>query len=159
MGSRPNVDIGFGYYLGDEGQYENTEWDDEGAEFVGDFDELFNKAIGLTDPGAEYSEATKPLYHAVWDKRREAEALCPVTFIHGGSDDAECTSLVVKETCISADWDCNPCTLDKDHWSAFQRADLIETLREWAEKLGLDWAKIEAANPEGPRWIMVVSYG
>ncbi len=104
------------------------------------------------------------LFSEYLDARREAVKACPIKVItggavaHGNID----TSLAIKESHTYSDWDGNPRSLMGE--KILNHGDVTEAcwggeLKEWAEKLGLPWSKIEKANPDGPRWIMIVSQG
>jgi len=138
MGSRPNADIGFGVYLGSEGSWHN---DPDWASFSEPRDDMwaeFAKELGADD---------------AWD----AEESCPVMFIHGGMryDECQSTAMIVRSSHVHGDWD-DPTTVALD---ITDRAACIATLMLWAERFGFPWEKITHANPDGPRWLMMVSYG
>ena len=165
MGDRPSADIFYGVFLGNEGIWkDDPDWEHI-PEYIVDSEEFEKVVTALAGVSFDVPyEGNEELFSEYLDAEREVMKACPIKIItggalaHGNID----TSLAIKESHTRSDWDDNPCNLLGE--KILNHGNVTEAcwggeLKEWAEKLGLSWSKIEKANPEGPRWIMIVSHG
>tara|TARA_Y100000310_G_scaffold218778_1_gene220080 strand:- start:2269 stop:2769 length:501 start_codon:yes stop_codon:yes gene_type:complete len=166
MGHRPNAEIFFGVFLGNEGCWHRDQDWGTLLKYLCSQDEFENAvaAVGGVQPFDLPYEGNENAWSEWYDRKKEAVEACPIKLVLGGAlaDDVVDSSLAIKETSLRSDWDDNPKTLSDE--MILKHGDVQEAcwggeLKEWVEKLGISWRQIERANPEGPRWLLVTSHG
>jgi hypothetical protein len=134
MGQSTDAKIFFGFPI--EGGEDGTAfWENPGAE-AKDWEEFVAAKLGVKSPTAEYSEETKPAYHAYWDAKREAIAKLDVEVVEHCSGDHPLYALAVKTTytrVCRGDIE----TFQPDHF--YWKEEWFTKLRAFCELVGLEY--------------------
>ena len=156
----PSAHIFFGVYLGVDGLWAGSSGNSYLPEWTGDGDEIkFSELMGVERVGW-VSKNEDPQWHVRWlkwlDTKRKAIEECPVKLVRAGYE-WSCIALAVRETYVFTDWDYNPMTLDVKMIREHSEETWCKQLDEWCRKLGLGTHQVVAANPKGPRWMVMTS--
>ena len=161
MGSSPHAEIFYGVYLGAEGIWHNDDAYGDLPDILRDQEDMENAQIKILDPGLVDPKWGSPQWDANYKRKRQIAGQVPLQVVSGGCFEYNTLdyNLVVKASITSTDWDSNPLSLASEPIMTMDPKALgwDALLEEWANKLGIPWDKIVAANPEGPRWMIVTS--
>ena len=156
---KPRCRIFFGIFIGLEGCWHNVSDDYELPEFLEDEDEFEKHVLKVLDcPPEPEGDAVIDAWSKWWDAKTELLKQCPLRYVSSGASSAGSpdTSLAMRWAYIRTDWNDNPFDLTDSpimHMTDAKHMAWTQLMQEWCKKLGIPWDKVEAANPEGPRWI------
>jgi len=159
MGNRPGADVMFCLVAGENNRETALPGECSPKLFGGDdFGDVIARLAGIRPPQCEYSDASEEAYRHYWGLKRAAAVACPVVFVNPCQEGDTSQAIAPREARFSFDWD-DPMALLDMGIIGRDTAEWKATLEEWAKKLGLDPARIAAANPNGPQWRINVTYG
>ncbi len=142
MSQSTDAILAFGFDLGEElpeklvaaGRESDDEDDGEGFQW----EMVAASLAGISPPADEWSDATKPQWHAFWDACRAAEAAHPLTLIGHCSGDYPMRFLAVNGTEMRANRG-SPTAIKTPPISPAS----IEAMRSFCEQFDIEWQEPE----------------
>ncbi|APU88933.1 conserved hypothetical protein [Virus Rctr197k] len=148
MGTSTDALLFYGFEI-PGGENEGTPfWLKKGEEDDGDWEEFVASKLGVPKPTVEYSEETKPLYHAYWETKREAVKKLGIEVVMHCHIDAPMYALAVKASAQRA-YRGSPVTLGPNALIVDPTWD--QQLRDFAQLVGVEMGQ--------PTWILASYWG